>query len=130
RAWVGRMVPPCRRSSVWWRAVVPTSAGQLTGRCGLSDLGVENPAPCTIPRGGLRRGQGPAGVELIDVPDLGYSFDPANWGHGFATEAARCVFDYARASLRWPRIVSVIHPDNARSLRVAQRLGLPRDGPG
>jgi len=128
RAWIERMLVTYQSSNLGQLAVVRKSDGQLIGRCGLSDLVVENAAPGTIPRGWLRRGQAPAGVELIDVPDLGYTFDPANWGHGFATEAARCVFDYARASLRWPRIVSVIHPDNARSLRVAQRLGLRRDG--
>jgi len=37
------------------------------------------------------------------------------------------VFDYARANLAWPRIVSVIHPDNVRSLRVAERSGLRHD---
>ena len=50
------------------------------------------------------------------------------WGHGYATEAARCVFEYVRATRRWRRIVSVIHPDNVRSQRVAERLHLQRDG--
>jgi [ribosomal protein S5]-alanine N-acetyltransferase len=110
-------------------AVVRKSDGQLIGRCGLSDLVVEaNAAPGTIPRGWFQRTQAPAGIELVHAPDLGYTFDPASWGHGYATEAARCVFEYARANLRWPRIVSVIHPDNVRSLRVVERFGLPRDG--
>lgn len=109
-------------------AVIRKSDGELIGRCGLSDLVVEaNAAPGTIPRGWFQREQAPASIELIEAPDLGYTFDPASWGHGYATEAAQCVFDYARANLRWPRIVSVIHPDNVRSLRVAQRCGLRRD---
>ena len=128
-AWIERMLETYSSMNLGQLAVVRKSDRQLIGRCGLSDLVVEaNAAPGTLPRGWLHRGQAPAGVGLIDAPDLGYTFDPANWGHGFATEAARCVFDYARVSLRWPRIVSVIHPDNARSLRVAQRLGLRRDG--
>ena len=38
------------------------------------------------------------------------------------------MFDYTRAKLEWPRIVSVIHPVNVRSLRVAERSGLRRAG--
>ena len=60
--------------------------------------------------------------------EVAYELAPRVWGHGYATEAARGVFDYARANLEWPRIVSVIHPDNVRSLRVAERSGLRRDG--
>jgi len=110
-------------------AVVRKSDGQLIGRCGLTELVVDaNAAPGTIPRGWFDREQAPADIELMLLPELSYTFDPASWGLGYATEAARRVFDYAWANLRWPRIVSVIHQDNVRSLRVAARCGLRRDG--
>ena len=129
RAWIERMLATYESLNLGQLAVVRKSDGQLIGRCGLSDLVVEaNAAPGTIPRGWFQRAQVPARIELIHALDLGYTFDPASWGHGYATEAARCVFDYARANLRWSRIVSVIHPDNARSLRVAERCGLRREG--
>jgi len=128
RAWVER-VAMYKHVNLGFLAVVRKSDGRLIGRCGLSELVVEaKAAPGTIPRGWFQRAQAPAGAELLDTPDLGYTFDPASWGRGYATEAARCVFDYARAKLDWPRIVSVIHPDNVRSLRVAERSGLRRDG--
>ncbi len=128
RVWVDR-VAMYQGVNLGLLAVVRKSDGRLIGRCGLSELVVEaNAAPGTIPRGWFQRAQAPAGTELLATPDLGYTFDPASWGHGYATEAARCVFDYARANLEWPRIVSVIHPDNVRSLRVAERSGLRRDG--
>lgn len=128
RAWVERAAM-YRRVNLGYLAVVRKSDGRVIGRCGLGELVVEaKAAPGTIRRGWFERAQAPADTELLDTPDLGYTFDPASWGHGYATEAARCVFDYARASLDWPRIVSVIHPDNARSLRVAERSGLRRDG--
>lgn len=129
RAWIEGMLATYESLNLSQLAVVRKSDGELIGRCGLSDLVVEaNVAPGRIPRGWFRRAQAPAGIELIYAPDLGYALDPASWGHGYATEAARCVFDYARRNLRWPRIVSVIHPDNVRSLRVAERSGLRRDG--
>jgi RimJ/RimL family protein N-acetyltransferase len=129
RVWVERMLATYARTNLGQLAVVRKADGQLIGRCGLSELVLEaKAAPGTIRRGWFQRAQAPAGIELIPAPDLGYTFDPASWGHGYATEAARCVFEYARAHLRWPRIVSVIHPDNARSLRVAERCGLRREG--
>jgi RimJ/RimL family protein N-acetyltransferase len=128
RGWVER-VAMYPRSTLGQLGVVRKSDGRLIGRCGLSELVVEaNAAPGTARRGWFQRAQAPAGTELLDTPDLGYTFDPASWGHGYATEAARCVFDYARANLDWRRIVSVIHPDNVRSRRVAERSGLRRDG--
>jgi RimJ/RimL family protein N-acetyltransferase len=128
RAWVER-VAMYPRANLGFLAVVRRSDGRLIGRCGLSELVVEaKAAPGMIPRGWFDRAQAPADIALLETPDLGYTLDPASWGHGYATEAARCVFEYARAHLEWPRIVSVIHPDNARSLRVAERSGLRRDG--
>ena len=129
RRWIERILASYKSPNLGQLAVVRKSDGQLIGRCGLSELVVEaNAAPGTIPRGWFQRAEAPPGIELIDAPDLGYTFDPGSWGHGYAIEAAWCVFDYARTNLPWPRIVSVIHPDNARSLRVAARCGLRRDG--
>ena len=128
RAWIERMLATYKTLNLGQLAVVRKSDGRLIGRCGLSELVVDaKAAPGTIPRGWFQRAQAPAGTEVLETPDLGYTFDPGSWGHGYAPEAARCVFGYARANLEWRRIVSVIHPDNVRSLRVAERSGLRRD---
>ena len=58
--------------------------------------------------------------------ELGYTFDRAVWGQGFASEAARCVRDYARAVLRLSHAISAILPQNTRSRRVAERSGARR----
>ena|SRR6267142_3824517 len=55
--------------------------------------------------------------------ELGYTFGPAVWGEGFATEAACRVRDYARDVLQLTYVVSAILPQNARSRRVAERGG-------
>ena len=82
-------------------AVLRKEDGALIGRCGLMDLVVESAAPeHGIRRGWFGREQAPAGVALTFECELGYTFDPAVWGQGFATEAARCVRDYARDVLR------------------------------
>jgi RimJ/RimL family protein N-acetyltransferase len=51
--------------------------------------------------------------------ELGWAILSRHWGHGYATEAARA----ARASIDRDRIVSLIHPENVRSQRVAEKLG-------
>ena len=49
------------------------------------------------------------------------------WGKGYAFEAAAASLDHAFRTLEWPRAISVIDPDNHRSIRVAERLGERRD---
>ena len=96
----------------------------LIGRCGLMDLVVESAAPeHGIRRGWFGREEAPASVALTFETELGYTLDPAVWGQGFATEAARCVRDYARDVLRLSYTISAILPQNARSQRVAERSG-------
>jgi [ribosomal protein S5]-alanine N-acetyltransferase len=106
-------------------AVRCKSDGRLIGRCGLSDLAVEaEPSAGTPPRVWYQRDQIPQGTELVFECELGYTFDPASWGKGYATEAARCVFEYACSVLRLSRVISIINPSNTRSLRVASRFDL------
>ena len=110
-------------------AVERKTDGALLGRCGMSDLVIEaNAAAGTIPRAWFGRAQAPAGIAMIQERELGYTFDTAHWGNGYATEAAQCVFTYARDTLRLQRVISVIHGDNVRSLKVAERSGLLREG--
>jgi RimJ/RimL family protein N-acetyltransferase len=61
-------------------------------------------------------------------PEIAYTIGPASWGQGYATEAARAVRAWAFDSYAFPRLVSFIVPANARSIRVAEKLGAIRDG--
>jgi RimJ/RimL family protein N-acetyltransferase len=55
--------------------------------------------------------------------ELGWTLAREHWGHGYATEGAAAVRDWALGELRVDPLVSIIHPDNAASARVALRLG-------
>jgi RimJ/RimL family protein N-acetyltransferase len=55
--------------------------------------------------------------------ELGWLLLRDAWGHGYATEAAAALRDDAFQRLGLRRLISLIHPSNGRSLRVAQRLG-------
>jgi RimJ/RimL family protein N-acetyltransferase len=60
----------------------------------------------------------------FDETEVGWVLHPSFWGRGFATEAARACLDWGFANLNVPYITAMILPDNARSLRVAERLGM------
>jgi len=55
--------------------------------------------------------------------ELGWILERAAWGHGYATEAAAAVRDWALQEVRPRRLISLIHPQNERSMRVAQKIG-------
>ncbi len=50
------------------------------------------------------------------------------WGKGYAHEAARAAIDWSFETLPLDRIVSIIHPDNQPSQRLAERVGERRTG--
>jgi [ribosomal protein S5]-alanine N-acetyltransferase len=63
-------------------------------------------------------------VDGVEELEIGYRIDPAYWNRGMATEAARAVRDHALNDLHLSRVVSLIHPDNAPSRRVAEKNGM------
>ena len=122
--WLRYTLASYEKLALGYLAVVRKADGAPIGRCGLMDFVIESaPSGHGIRRGWFGRGEAPADVALTYETELGYTFDPAVWGQGFATEAARCVRDYARDVLRLPYAVSAILPQNARSRRVAERAG-------
>jgi RimJ/RimL family protein N-acetyltransferase len=56
-------------------------------------------------------------------PELGWALAREHWGQGYATEAALAVREWAYAERGFERLVSLIEAANARSQRVARRLG-------
>ena len=73
-------------------------------------------------------------VLLMPLPDrdnapsghveIGWHFRPASWGYGYATESARALVTYGFETLALPALYAVTLPDNDRSVRVTQRLGM------
>jgi RimJ/RimL family protein N-acetyltransferase len=57
-------------------------------------------------------------------PEIGWTVWSAEAeGQGYAFEAARRARDFAFEALGWETAVSYVHPDNARSIALARRLG-------
>jgi RimJ/RimL family protein N-acetyltransferase len=55
--------------------------------------------------------------------EIGWTLHRRVWGRGYATEGARAALRFAFLELGQPQVISLIHPDNAASIRVAERLG-------
>ena len=52
--------------------------------------------------------------------------DPEVWGRGYATETGAACLPPLFAEHGFERIVSIVHPENERSIRVQERLGFSR----
>jgi [ribosomal protein S5]-alanine N-acetyltransferase len=62
--------------------------------------------------------------DALDDVDLGFAFLPQFRAQGFAREAATAVMAHGRGVLGLPRIVAITAPDNVRSIKVLEDLGL------
>ena len=60
--------------------------------------------------------------------ELGWTLARESWGKGYATEGARRALSYGFNELDRSHIISLIHPDNKASIRVAERLGEKVEG--
>jgi RimJ/RimL family protein N-acetyltransferase len=55
--------------------------------------------------------------------DLGWVIQRARWGNGLATEAATAGLEWIWNHTDLDRVISLIGPDDARSIRVATKIG-------
>jgi [ribosomal protein S5]-alanine N-acetyltransferase len=62
-------------------------------------------------------------VDGTNEIEIGYRLHPNYWNKGLATGAAQAVRDNAFRDLNLSRVISLIHPENAASRRVAEKSG-------
>jgi len=60
--------------------------------------------------------------------EVGWALAREFWGKGYATEGARRALDYAFHDLDKDHVISLIHPENKNSIKVAERLGETLEG--
>ncbi|MFO7963084.1 MAG: GNAT family N-acetyltransferase [Desulfobacterales bacterium] len=58
--------------------------------------------------------------------EIAFRISPEHWNNDYATEAAKACKDYGETVLRKKKFISLIHPKNNASKRVAQKLGAKR----
>jgi len=72
----------------------------------------------------------PAHYVADGMVEVGWRLASAHWGHGYATEAAREALRFGFEEVGLEEIVSFTVPQNIRSRRVMERIGLVRDPAG
>jgi RimJ/RimL family protein N-acetyltransferase len=87
----------------WWMAE-RREDGELLGFVGLSH-------PTSLP-------------PMAEEVEVGWRLGRTHWGQGYATEGAREAVRVAFEERGLARLISIIDRDNARSLRVAAKLGM------
>jgi RimJ/RimL family protein N-acetyltransferase len=70
--------------------------------------------------GEFRRDLVPA---IETIPEMGWAFHLDEAGQGYASEAAAAALAWIDATLAPDEIVAIIDPDNAASIRVAEKAG-------
>lgn len=60
--------------------------------------------------------------------EIGWTLARHAWGKGYATEGGRRALDHAFTALDQRHVISLIHPDNTASMKVAERLGERLEG--
>lgn len=80
------------------------STGSLIGFCGLKHL------------------------DDLDEVDIGFRFLPEYWGRGLATEAARACLAYGFETIGLTRVIGLVLPENAASIRVLEKIGMVSEG--
>jgi len=107
RAFVGMFLgwqheQPRRR---WQLAVTLRDSGLLIGNCGIRQAHAD-----------------------VRCAELGYELDPAYWGQGYATEAARAMLAFAFGELGMHRVQAEVIAENTASARVLEKLGFRIEG--
>ena len=63
-------------------------------------------------------------VDGLEALEIGYHVRRDLWGLGLATEAAQACREYGFKQLGRNQLMSLIHPDNVASRRVAEKTGM------
>jgi len=88
----------------WGFWTIASHDGAFVGECGFADFHRELAPP-------------------IDAPEMGWALSPGAHGRGYASEAIAAACAWGDAHLDAPTVACIIHPENAPSLRVAEKLG-------
>jgi RimJ/RimL family protein N-acetyltransferase len=76
----------------------------------------------------LRRAQGLSVPSAAGKAELGYMFRPQAWGFGYAAEACAAALDWLAGELPAEPVVLFTQTANARSMRLAAKLGFTEAG--
>jgi ribosomal-protein-alanine N-acetyltransferase len=104
-AWIERQLKRYKTDGFGLNALIEKASGAFVGQCGLLRQEVD-------------------GVQELEI---GYHLLPKFWKKGFAAEAASACRIFAFENRMTTSIISIIHPQNIASQRVAERNGMKKE---
>ena len=60
--------------------------------------------------------------------EVGWTLGREHWGRGYASEGARRMLEYAFGEMGRDHVISLIHPENRASIKVAEKMGEKVEG--
>jgi RimJ/RimL family protein N-acetyltransferase len=75
---------------------------------------------------GFAEGKRPIVPSIEGTPEIGWALAPWGHGQGFATEAVQAIVAWGDERFEGARTTCMIAPENAASMRVAERCGYRR----
>ena len=115
---------PLNREDTWRRSLAATGQWPLLGYgYWIVELKADGRVIGQLGFADFKRDMQPS---IEGEPELGYVFDASVHGRGMAFEACSAALDWAEVNLDASSIPAIISPENAASIRLAERLGFER----
>jgi len=105
KQWIERQLLRYKEKRYGLQALIDKNTNEFVGQCGLITQDVN-------------------GTHELEV---GYHIFKKYWGNGYAPEAAKLFFNYGFKNKQADTIISIIHINNLKSQRVAEKNGLVRE---
>lgn len=105
--WLNKQMNRYREYGFGLWLMVNAETQEVVGQCGLTMQGV---------------------ASQQEELEIGYLLNKRFWKYGYATEAAQACKEYAFNALKYDKVVSIIRENNFPSQRVAERIGMEREG--
>jgi RimJ/RimL family protein N-acetyltransferase len=106
KEWMSRVFESYRTTGFGPFAVIQKETGEFIGYCGLY----------------LQKD-----VDGVDEVEILYGLIQHFWNQGFAIEAARAVLEYGKSEHNIKRFITLIMPQNKRSAKVSEKLGMKKE---
>ncbi len=103
--WIKRQLQRYESGTFGLQAIIDRKSKKMVGQCGLLLQKIDN---------------------KLEI-EVGYHVIKKYWGMGYATEAAQLFVNFAIENQLAQSVIAIIHPNNSKSIRVAEKINMKFD---
>jgi RimJ/RimL family protein N-acetyltransferase len=103
--WIKRQLQRYDSGTFGLQAIIDRKSKKMVGQCGLLLQKIDN---------------------KLEI-EVGYHLIKKFWGMGYASEAAQLFVDFAIENQLAQSVIAIIHPNNVKSIHVAEKLNMKFD---